>query len=127
MRVRRPRISITALLAGLAVIAALAPVPASAQTPFVPYFGKNQIRFFNFEWKIYQTEHFEIFYYPSIEPHLQRVAGYAENAYVHISGELKHELADRIPMIVYKTQSEFQTNNVFVGVPEGVLAFAEPE
>src|SRR6187431_2967372 len=127
MRMRLPRISMTALIALAVAMFGLIPVAANAQTPFVPYFGKNQIRFFQFDWKIYRTEHFEIFFYPSIEPHLQRIAGYAEDAYQHISAELKHDLADRIPLIVYKTQSEFQTNNVFVGVPEGVLAFAEPE
>ena len=127
MGVRRLRMStiVSGVLA--AALAGLWPAPAGAQTPFVPYFGKNEIRFFKFEWKVYKTEHFEIYYYPSIEPHLERVAGYAENAYIHISGELKHDLPERIPLILFKTQSEFQTNNVFVGVPEGVLAFAEPE
>ena len=115
------------VIALAAALAGLAPAPAQAQTPYVPYFGKNQLRFFNFEWKIYRTDHFDIYHYPSIEPHLERIAGYAENAYTHISTDLKHDLPERIPMILYKTQSEFQTNNVFVGVPEGVLAFAEPE
>lgn len=127
MGMRRLRISVIAALALAVVGTGLLAVPAQAQTPFVPYFGKNQIRFFNFDWKVYTTEHFEIFYYPSIEPHLERVAGYAENAYLHISGELKHDIPERIPLILFKTQSEFQTNNVFVGVPEGVLAFTEPE
>ena len=40
----------------------LAPCLASAQTPFVPYFGKNQIRYDNFQWQIYTTDHFEIYY-----------------------------------------------------------------
>src|SRR4029079_18735989 len=127
MGMRRLRISVVAALALAVVGSGLLAAPAQAQTPFVPYFGKNQIRFFNFDWKVYQTEHFEIFYYGSIAPHLERIAGYAENAYLHISSELKHEIPDRIPLILFKTQSEFQTNNVFVGVPEGVLAFTEPE
>jgi hypothetical protein len=116
------------LVVFLALVFTGAAAPAAdAQTPFVPYFGKNQIRFFTFDWKVYKTEHFELFFYPSVEPHLERIAAYAENAYLHISSELKHELPERIPMILFKTQSEFQTNNVFIGVPEGVLAFAEPE
>jgi len=126
MGLRKLRISLVAALSLMMVGSALLAAPASAQTPFVPYFGKNQIRFFNFEWKIYQTEHFEIFYYGAIAPHLERVAGYAEDAYLHISTELKHEIPERIPLILFKTQSEFQTNNVFSGVPEGVLAFTEP-
>ena len=40
------------------------PSLASAQTPFVPYFGKNQVRYDHFRWQIYTTDHFEIFYYP---------------------------------------------------------------
>ncbi len=37
---------------------------ASAQTPFVPYFGKNSIHYDTFDWHIYTTDHFEIYYYP---------------------------------------------------------------
>ena len=47
---------------------------AAAQTPFVPYFGKNNIHYDTFEWHIYTTDHFEIYYYPEIEQHLERVA-----------------------------------------------------
>ena len=101
---------------------------ASAQTPMVPYFGKNNIHYDKFDWHIYTTDHFEIYYYPSLEQHLERVASYAESAYQHISADLKHDLAQRVPLMVFKTSSEFQENNVFGGeTPEGVLAFAEPE
>ena len=43
---------------------------AAAQTPFVPYFGKNNIHYDSFQWFIYTTDHFEIYYYPEIEKHL---------------------------------------------------------
>ena len=116
-------------LAALAVVAAvmLAPVPALAQTPYIPYFGKNQIRYDNFRWQIYTTDHFEIYYYPEIEQHLERVASYAESAYQHVSSELKYDLAFKIPLILFKTSSEFQQQNVIPGAAqEGVGAFAEP-
>ena len=101
---------------------------ASAQTPFVPYFGKNRIQYDHFEWHIYKTDHFEIYYYPEIEQHLERVASYAESAYQHVSAELKHDLAFKVPLILFKTESEFQQQNIDPGeLPEGVLAFAEPE
>jgi hypothetical protein len=104
-----------------------APSLALAQTPYIPYFGKNQVRYDNFEWQIYETDHFEIFYYPEIEPHLERVAGYAESAYQHISGELKYDLAFKVSLILFKTSSEFQQQNVIPGAAqEGVGAFAEP-
>ena len=102
--------------------------PVSAQgTPYIPYFGKNQIRYDNFRWQIYETDHFEIYYYPEIEQHLERVAGYAESAYQHVSGELKYDLAFKVPLILFKTSSEFQQQNVIPGAAqEGVGAFAEP-
>ena len=100
---------------------------ASAQTPFVPYYNKNRIKFNHFNWHTYTTDHFEIYYYPEIEPHLERVASYAESAYQTVSADLKHDLAFKIPLIIYKTASEFQQQNIDPGeLPEGVLAFAEP-
>src|SRR5258708_2732516 len=100
---------------------------ASAQTPFVPYYNKNRIKYNHFNWHTYTTDHFEIYYYPDIEQHLERVASYAESAYQTVSADLKHDLAFKIPLILYKTASEFQQQNIDPGeLPEGVLAFAEP-
>src|SRR5690349_16351335 len=127
MRMRTMRM--LPLLAALFLFAGADLVPALAygQTPFVPYYGKNRVKYDKFNWLIYTTDHFEIFYYPDTEAHLQRIAGYAESAYQHVSSELKHDLAFRIPLLIYKTQSEFQQQNVSGDeLPEGVLAFAEP-
>ena len=44
----------------------------TAQTAFVPYFGKNNIHYDTFDWHIYTTDHFEIYYYPEKEKHLER-------------------------------------------------------
>jgi WD40-like Beta Propeller Repeat len=97
------------------------------QTGYIPYYGKNKIRYNNFKWHIYTTDHFEVYYYPEIEQHLERVVSYAESAYQLVSSDLKHDLAFKIPLMLYKTQSEFQQQNVEpTELPEGVLAFAEP-
>jgi hypothetical protein len=106
---------------------ALAAERAAAQTPYIPYFGKNQIRYDKFNWYTYETDHFIMYYYPEIEPHLERMAGYAESAYQHVSSELKYDLAHKIPLILFQTSSEFQQQNVVPGAAqEGVGAFAEP-
>jgi hypothetical protein len=97
------------------------------QTGYIPYYQKNRIRYDNFRWHIYTTDHFEIFYYPDIESHLERITSYAESAYQTISSDLKHDLGHKVPMILFKTASEFQQQNIEPGeIPEGVLAFAEP-
>jgi hypothetical protein len=100
---------------------------ASAQTSMVPYFGKNNVHYDRFDWHIYTTDHFEIYYYPEIERHLERLAGYAESAYQQISADLKHDLSFKIPLVLFKTHSEFEQQNVIPGAAEeGVAAFAEP-
>src|ERR1700682_470463 len=81
---------------------------AAAQTPFVPYFGKNNIHYDKFDWHIYTTDHFEIYYYPELEKHLERVAGYAESAYQQVSADLKHDLSFKVPLILFKTHSELE-------------------
>ena len=115
---------VAALLA--LVVAGTAPV-ASAQTSMVPYFGKNNVHYDRFDWHIYTTDHFEIYYYPEIEKHLERLASYAESAYQQISADLKHDLSFKIPLVLFKTHSEFEQQNVIPGAAEeGVAAFAEP-
>jgi hypothetical protein len=133
MRTRVP-LPVSAPSLVLACVAAVALVAsataASAQTPstpLVPYFGKNNIHYDRFDWHIYTTDHFEIYYYPELEKHLERIAGYAESAYQTVSSDLKHDLPFKVPMILFKTHSEFEQQNVDPGAAqEGVGAFAEP-
>ena len=100
---------------------------ANAQSQYIPYHGKNRVKYDNFKWHIYATDHFEIFYYPELEQHLERVAGYAESAYQLVSSDLRHDLAFQIPLVLFKTHSEFQQQNVLpADIPEGIAAFAEP-
>jgi Tol biopolymer transport system component len=120
---RRTARFLAASLAALSI--ALAAGPAAAQ--FVPYFGKNKVRYDAFQWRIYKAPHFEIYYYPEFERELGRISSYMESAYQQVSSDLKHEIAFAIPVVLYKTSSEFQQTNLFASeVPEGVLAFAEP-
>ncbi len=133
MRMRVPsrrlpaRGPLAALALSVVVLVTGAASVASAQTPFVPYFGKNNIHYDNFDWHIYTTDHFEIYYYSELEKHLERIAGYAEGAYQQVSSDLKHDLSFKVPLILFKTHSEFEQQNVIPGAAqEGVGAFAEP-
>ena len=106
--------------------AAAAAGTAGAQG-FATYWGKNRVKYDKFDWHIYTTDHFDIYYYPELEEHLERVAGYAESAYQQISADLRHDLPFTVPLVVFKTHSEFEQQNIFPGQsPEGVGAFAEP-
>lgn len=113
-------------LLSLAVAAAfLLPRPAAAQ--FIPYYGKNKVKYDTFAWRVYKSPHFEVFYYPEFEQHLARLVSYLESGYLKLSTGLKHEMPEPIPVIFYKTHSEFEETNLFPSfVPEGVAAFTEP-
>jgi hypothetical protein len=110
----------------LATVTAGLAAPAAAQTPFVPYFGKNNIHYDTFDWRIYETDHFEIYYYTDLEKHLERIASYAESAYQQVSSDLRHDLSSKVQMVLFKTHSEFEQQNVLPGqAQEGVGAFVE--
>lgn len=128
MRTRSLRQFLALSLVILAVGVLWPAAPAAAQTPFVPYFGKSLVRYDNFDWQVYTTEHFQIYYYPETKQHIERAAAYAESAYQHISAELKHDLATKVPLILFKTHSEFEQQLVIPGAAqEGVGAFAESD
>ncbi len=127
MHTRVPVLRPTALALALAALMTAHTAVVSAQTPFIPYYGKNNIHYDNFKWQIYTTDHFEIYFYPEVEPHLERIASYAESAYQQISADLKHDLSFKVQLIIFKTHSEFEEQNVEPGAgQEGVGAFAEP-
>ena len=108
------------VLAALLLIAAAVPAPAFA-------FGKNKIAYQRFDWHVYRSPHFDVYYYPEEEPLLQQVVSDAESQYMRLSQILDHEIKFRIPLIYYKTHAEFEQTNVTLDfIPEFVGAFAEP-
>ena len=90
-------------------------------------FGKNKINYDNFQWQIYKSPHFDLYYYPAEENRLEQLVSYAESAYVKLSQAFDHEIPFRIPLIFYKTHGEFEQTNIMLDfIPEYVAAFAEP-
>ncbi len=111
------------IFAGLAETA-----PASAQVSGTSgSFGKNKIAYRKFDWQIYHSPHFNLYYYKSEEALLEKVASYAESAYDRLSREFNFQIKDPVPLIFYATHSAFEQNNVILNfIPEGVGAFASP-
>jgi Tol biopolymer transport system component len=95
---------------------------ASAQ-----YFGQNKIVYDKFDWKVYRSTHFTIYFYESERSSLQKVASYAESAYDELSRALNFQIPKSINLIYYATHADFeQTNTILNFIPEGVGAFALP-
>src|SRR4249919_1726779 len=104
------------VLAGGLFLHLAAATPAAAQGyGFLPYYGKNKVNYDNFAWRVYKSPHFEVYYYPEFEQHLARIISYAESGYQKVSSDLKHEISFPIPIILYKTHSEFEQTNLFGG------------
>ena len=111
---------LTPILLTLLAAAALWPARALA-------FGKNKVAYQKFDWHIYHSPHFDVYYYPEEESLLQEVISDAESQYMRLSQILDHEIKFRIPLIYYKTHVEFEQSNVVLEfLPEFVGAFAEP-
>lgn len=109
-------------IATLTVLVALLLSPAQLFA-----FGKNKIVYDKFDWKIYHSTHFDIFFYEDEKGALQKVVNYAESAYDDLSRKFNFQIQKKVPLIFYATHSAFEQTNVELEfLPEGVGAFAEP-
>ncbi|HZI22486.1 MAG TPA: hypothetical protein VFD76_08200, partial [Gemmatimonadales bacterium] len=106
-----------------AVLALCGAAPLAGQY----YFGRNKVQYQSFDFRIIQTEHFEIYYYPAERAASLDAARMAERWYARLSRILHHQFLGRKPIIIYASQSDFQqTNTAPDEQPEGVVAFTEP-
>lgn len=75
------------------------------------YFGRNKVQYTDFEFKVIQTEHFDIYYYDRERTAALDAARMAERDYARLSKVLNHEFRERKPIILYASHSDFlQTN-----------------
>ena len=118
-RVRSPRAPL--FLSFFAVVLALLlAAPARPE-------GQNKIVYDTFDWSIYSSTHFDVYFYAREKGSLQKVVSMAESAYDELSRRLNYQIPKRVPLIYYATHSEFEQNNVILDfIPEGIGAFAEP-
>ena len=95
------------LIALLFVLAGIA-TEASAQYPF----GKNKIQYTPKDWKVIETEHFEIFYYPDEMAIAEFIAGKSEDIYREYSAFFGLEFERKIPVVLYGTHHDFKETNI---------------
>jgi Tol biopolymer transport system component len=106
--------------AALALLILLVALPARP-------FGRNKIVYDEFDWHVYHSTHFDVYFYEEERESLQRVVDAAESAYLELSQKFNYQVSKKIPLIFYATHSAFEQTNVMLNfIPEGVGAFAEP-
>ena len=76
------------------------------------YFGQNKIQYSNFDFKVLETEHFDVYYYPVEREAAYDVARMAERSYTRLATVLRHQFKERKPIVLYASHSDFQQTNI---------------
>lgn len=106
----------------LVVLAVLAiPDQASGQ-----FFGRNKVQYRSFDFKVIETEHFDVYFYEEEREAALDAARMVERAYARLSRILQHEFREKKPIILYASHSEFQQTNALSGhIDEGTGGVTE--
>ena len=115
-----PRVAFAVLIV-VSAVAVFGTRDASAQ-----HFGRNKVEYIDFDFKVLETEHFSVYYYPAEEVGARIAAAFAERWYARLSNVLGHQLEARQPLILYGSQPEFAQTNVIGGLlGEGIGGVTE--
>jgi len=87
-------------------------IPTAARAQ---YFGQNKVQYDGFEFKVLETPHFDIHYYPSEAEAAAQVARMAERWYDRLTNVLDHRLTGRQAVVLYGSHPEFEQTNVIEG------------
>lgn len=106
-------------LAALLLVAALVAPVAEAQ-----YFGRNQVRYDNFRFRVLETEHFDLYHYDGMETVARDVGRMAERWYTRLSSILGHQFDERKTIILYADDADFRQTNI-AQIGEGTQGVTE--
>src|SRR5690606_25208348 len=105
------------------MLAAVLCLPAFAGAQ---YFGRNKVQYRSFDFKILQTDRFDIYYYPEEIEAAHIVARMAERWHARLSRLFGHDLRGRQAIILYAAGAHFrQTNTIDGAIGEGTGGVTE--
>ena len=107
-------------LAALAALGALAATLAPARAAAQEYFGQNQVQYERFDWKVLETEHFQVHFYQGLETTARIAGSMAERTYARLSRVLGHQFREKKPIVVFASRTDYAQNNIFGDPGEGV-------
>jgi hypothetical protein len=108
----RPRSAIVSVLLLLMVAG-----DASAQ-----YFGKNKVQYRRHEFRILQTEHFDIYFHQDRREAVDVVGRLAERWWRRFSRFFGYELIGRQPIVLYSSKPDFDQTLIIPGLIDGGTA-----
>jgi Omp85 superfamily domain/WD40-like Beta Propeller Repeat len=104
----------------VAILFTLTTVPADAQ-----YFGRNKVQWEQFDFKVLQTEHFDIYYYDQEADVVQDIARMSERWYARLSRVFNHSFRKK-PIVLYANAADFhQTTTTGGMIGEGTGGFTD--
>lgn len=104
------------------ILVAFLLIPESAQGQ---YFGRNRVQYEDFNYKVLETQHFNIYHYPREERATRDLGRLAERWYQRHSAMLGHQFETRNPLIIYANHADFQQNNIIPRVSVGTGGVTE--
>ena len=91
----------------VAVVVCLFTLLATAGPAEAQYFGRNKVRYDHLDFRVLQTEHFDIYYYPEEEEATRHAARMAERWYTRFSQVLHHSFSRRHTLVLYASHPHF--------------------
>jgi hypothetical protein len=89
-------------------------------------FGKNKVQYKEFTWYYIQTDHFDVYFNEEGSTLAEFTAHAAEKALNSIQKSFKYKINNRVTIIVYNSQNDFQETNVTDQyLSEGIQGFTE--
>jgi hypothetical protein len=96
------------------------------QTNSYAQFGQNKVQYKTFDWYYIQTNHFDIYFDEQGDALAEFTAYAAEDALEKILESFNYNINNRITLIVYNSQNDFQETNVTDSyLSEGIQGFTE--
>ena len=75
-------------------------------------FGKNKIQYEKFDFEIFKTAHFDIYYNKGQEFLAREASLILEASAAHLTKNMRHELTQVLPVILYNSHNDFEQSNV---------------
>lgn len=89
-------------------------------------FGKNKVQYKDFEWYYIQTDHFDVYFSQEGPTLAEFAAKSAEEALESIQKSFSYKINNRIALIIYNSQNDFQETNITDQyLTEGIEGFTE--
>ena len=121
-RLLRLRRAAATPLAALAIAVLLTSAAGAQYTQF----GQNQVQYKKFTWMVKKTEHFDVYFYKSMEQGATIAARMAERSYARLSRLMGYQFKERKPIIVFASRGDFAQNNITGDLGEATGGATDP-